>query len=96
MINEKQIQVTTLSADLYELDHELYVEQKNLDILQRRLDRGEGISPEQFKKQKEKIERIESSIAQRSTALLNTRDELRYLLYQQQLNIFSSHDSRNL
>jgi hypothetical protein len=96
MIQEKQRQLNSLMADLYELDKELYVEHKNLQILQRRRDKGEGITPEHFRKQEEKIARIESSIAQRSTALLHTKDELRNLLNQQQLNLFQQHESRNL
>jgi hypothetical protein len=96
MIHEKQTQVNSLMAELSRLEKELYVEHKNLQILRRRRDKGEGIRPEQFKNQQEKIERIESSITQRSTALLHTKDELRNLLNQQQLNLFQSHESRNL
>jgi hypothetical protein len=96
MIHEKQTQLNSLMADLYELEKELYVEHKNLQILQRRRDKGEGIRPEHFKKQMEKIERIESSITLRSTALLHTKDELRNLLNQQQLNLFQQHESRNI
>ena len=96
MIHEKQIQVNSLQADLYELEKELYVEHKNLEILRRRRDKGEGIRPEHFKKQQDKIERIESSITQRSTALINTKDELRNLLNQQQLNLFQQYESRSL